>query len=232
MLERTVFTIILAYLLIVQLFNARLMKPMIKALGRERLYDETIKSAWIFSLLLVALVFLFRVPPESVGLGFAVTVEDIGKWRYFVISCLVIFLLLILYLLMKTSFNLKRFMSRYYQSEIERLLLPRTKKEEKAWTAVSITAGVTEEFIFRGVLLYTLGLYADLSILWLSILGGAIFGLAHAYQGIRGILITGLLGWTFGYLYLTIGVLWPLMLIHILLDLIAGPVYVSDSETG
>ncbi|TCI22853.1 CPBP family intramembrane glutamic endopeptidase [Exiguobacterium sp. SL-9] len=231
MLEQAVFTIILMYLLIVQLFNARLMKPMIEALGRGRVYEQTVKSSWGLTLLLLALVFLFNVPPEAVGLGFAPIVGDVRAWKFFFFTTVLISVLLAFYLLVKTSTHLRRKLRPYYDLEIERLLLPRTNIEAKAWGAVSWTAGVTEEFIFRGVLLYTISLYLDVSSPMLAFIGGAMFGLAHAYQGVRGTLVTGLVGWGLGYLYLTMGVLWPVMVVHTLLDLIAGPVHVADSET-
>ncbi|WP_214711340.1 CPBP family intramembrane glutamic endopeptidase [Exiguobacterium sp. s55] len=231
MLEQAVFTIILMYLLIVQLFNARLMKPMIETLGRGRVYEQTVKSSWGLSLLLLALVFLFGVPPDMVGLGFAPVEGDMSAWKFFFFTTILISVLLTFYLLVKTSSRLRRRLRPYYELEIERLLLPRTDIEAKAWSAVSWTAGVTEEFIFRGVLLYTVSLYLDVSSLTLAFIGGALFGLAHAYQGVRGVLVTGIVGWGLGYLYLAMGVLWPVMVVHALLDLIAGPIHVVDSET-
>ncbi|RHB52012.1 CPBP family intramembrane glutamic endopeptidase [Exiguobacterium sp. AM39-5BH] len=231
MLEQVVFTIILMYLLIVQLFNARLMKPMIEALGRDRVYEQTVKSAWGLCLLLIALVFLFQVPLEQVGLGFAPAAGDMRAWKFFFFTTILISGMVAFYLLVKTSPALRRWLRPYYELEIERLILPRTSQEAKAWGAISWTAGVTEEFIFRGVLLYTVTFYIDVPLPWLALVGGAMFGLAHAYQGIRGILVTGIVGWGLGYLYLVMGILWPIMILHALLDLIAGPIHVVDSKT-
>lgn len=231
MLEQLVFTIILVYLLIVQLFNARLMKPMIETLGRSRVYDQTIKSAWGLCLLLLALVFLFQVPPGAVGLGFAPKVGDLHDWKFLFLTSVLISGLLAFYLLVKTSPGLRSRLRPYYELEVERMLLPQTSQELKSWGAVAWTAGVTEEFIFRGVLLYTISLWIDVSSPMLAFIGGVLFGLAHAYQGIRGVLVTGLVGWGLGYLYLAMGILWPVMILHALLDLIAGPIHVAGSKT-
>ncbi len=232
MLERIVFTVILAYLLIIQLFNARLMRSMIASLGRSRVYEEAIKSAWGLTLLLVALVFLFGVPAEAVGLGFMPEATDERAWNYFVLCCVLMGAFSVFYLSVLTSSRLREMLRPHYELEIEKALLPRTADEAKAWKAVSFTAGVTEEFIFRGVLLYTLTLYVDFSDVSLALASGVLFGLAHAYQGVRGIVVTGLLGALFGYVYLVMGVLWPLMVLHMLLDLIAGPIHVDASKTG
>jgi membrane protease YdiL (CAAX protease family) len=45
-----------------------------------------------------------------------------------------------------------------------------------------------------------------------------VFGLAHAYQGATGILVTGVLGLVFGLLYLRSKSLWPLVIAHGLID--------------
>lgn len=232
MLERIVFTVILAYLLIIQLFNARLMKSMITSLGRGRVYEESIKSAWGLSLLLLALVFLFDVPFEAVGLAFMPDAADERAWNYFVFSCVLMGSLFVFYLSVLTSERLRQRLRPHYELEIEKVLLPRTNEEAKAWKAVSFTAGITEEFIFRGVLIYTLTLYVDFSDVWLALASGAMFGLAHAYQGVRGVIVTGSVGFLFGFLFLAMGVLWPIMILHVLLDLVAGPIHVDEPKTS
>lgn len=231
MLEQIVLTILISYLLIVQLFNARLVGPLLHALGRMRVYEETIKSAWALSFVLLALVLLFNIPLEAVGFRFAPMAGDERAWQFFFLSCVLMSLAVVFVLLVKTSSTLKLRLRTYYQMEIEKKLLPHTREEERAWSAVSFTAGVTEEFIFRGVLIYTLSLYSDASPVTLAIVAGLLFGLAHAYQGLVGMVMTGIVGVGFGVLYVAMGVLWPIMVLHVLLDLIAGPVHVvSKSE--
>lgn len=230
MLERLIFTIIISYLLIIQLFNARLIEPMIQSLGRTRVYEQTIKSAWGLSLLLLALLFLFQVPLNSVGINILPPAGESQAWNVFFLSCVLIALLTVLYLLVKTSAKVQERLRPYYELDMEKLLLPRTQEEQKAWTGVSVTAGVTEEFIFRGVLLYTLSLYMDVSNTTLALVGGILFGIAHAYQGVRGVITTGVVGYGLSALYLGMGVLWPVMIIHALLDLIAGPIHVASKN--
>ncbi|MCT4786701.1 CPBP family intramembrane glutamic endopeptidase [Exiguobacterium aestuarii] len=227
MLERLIFTAIIGYMLIVQIFNAKLIRPLIETKGRAWVYDQTVKSAWGLTLLIVALIFLFQVPPSEVGLTFAPETGNEQAWQVFFLSCILVAFTLVFYLLVKTSSKLRRALRPYYELDLEKLLLPRTKNEEQAWSAVSVTAGVTEEFIFRGVLLYTISLYIEVPNLTLALIGGALFGMAHAYQGIKGVVTTGVVGFGLGLLYLGMGVLWPVMVLHALLDLIAGPIHVD-----
>lgn len=227
MLERLIFTAIIGYMLIVQIFNAKLIRPLIETKGRTWVYDQTVKSAWGLTLLIVALIFLFQVPLSEMGLTFSPEPGNEQAWQVFFLSCILVTVTLVFYLLVKTSSRLRGVLRPYYELDLEKLLLPRTKKEEQEWSAVSVTAGVTEEFIFRGVLLYTITLYIDGSNITLALIGGALFGIAHAYQGVKGILTTGIVGFGLGLLYLGMGVLWPVMVLHVLLDLIAGPIHVG-----
>lgn len=230
MLERLVFTVILGYLLVVQLLNARLVEPFILELGRTRVYEQTVRSAWGLTFVLIALVFLFQVPPTAVGLTFSPEAGNERAWRWFFLSCVLISISVVFYLLVKTSPALRERLRPYYQLDLEKLLLPRTEEERKAWTGVSITAGLTEEFIFRGILIYTLTLYIDASDMTLAVIAGVLFGLAHAYQGVRGVLTTGVVGIGLGLLYLGMGVLWPVMVLHVVLDLVAGPIHVGTEN--
>lgn len=54
---------------------------------------------------------------------------------------------------------------------------------------------------------------------WAAIVAsGALFGLAHAYQGPAGIAGTGILGLFQGWVYLRFGRIWPLIIAHALYD--------------
>ncbi|KGQ17931.1 Abortive infection protein [Lysobacter dokdonensis DS-58] len=99
-------------------------------------------------------------------------------------------------------------------------VVPHTRPEVRAFIGVSITAGVCEEFLYRGYFTWALAP-------WLGWWGAAafstlLFALGHAYQGFGGILRTGL----FGALYMvTVAVfdsIWPAIALHILVDVSGG----------
>lgn len=82
------------------------------------------------------------------------------------------------------------------------------------WT----TASFCEEMVFRGFLMNrvaeTLG-FRRFSWVFAALAQAVLFGLVHAYQGIGGILTTGLIGFTFGLLYLVAKRnLWPTIIGH------------------
>lgn len=102
-----------------------------------------------------------------------------------------------------------------------RRLLPRTSTERKVWVLVSISAGLCEEFLYRGWLLSLFS--AALGSVWLGLLiSSIIFGLAHAYQGRSGIIGTGMLGAIFGIVFIVSGSLIPGQLLHTAMDLNNG----------
>ncbi|HJY54119.1 MAG TPA: type II CAAX endopeptidase family protein [Candidatus Udaeobacter sp.] len=85
-----------------------------------------------------------------------------------------------------------------------------------------IGAGFYEEFTFRGFLMQGLAmLFGGNRGAWIvaCVVQGALFGLAHAYQNLLGIAITGTLGVLMGLLVLALGRnLWPVIIGHGLFD--------------
>jgi len=105
--------------------------------------------------------------------------------------------------------------------KLSKRLLPVTLVEYLPYSALAITAGVCEEFVYRG---FVLAAFSRASLpMWLGvILSSALFGLAHAYQGRAGIVSTGLFGVILALGRLGFGSLMPVMMWHAGLDLAAG----------
>ncbi len=99
-------------------------------------------------------------------------------------------------------------------------LLPHDRREMWWWRVLSVTAGICEEVVYRGFLIAVLAAAMNT---WAAVLVAAfIFGLGHAYQGPKGILKTGLVGLVLGGLFALTGSLWAPMLVHAVMDLLAG----------
>ena len=102
-------------------------------------------------------------------------------------------------------------------------LIPRTRREKSYFVATALAAGICEEIVFRGFLLYVLiRIFPELSPFLLAALAGVCFGAAHFYQGIKGVIKTGLLGILFGFLYISTGSLYLCMAVHFLFDISAA----------
>ena len=99
-------------------------------------------------------------------------------------------------------------------------LLPRTAGERRLFTVVGVTAGVCEEWLYRGFFLAVVAASSGgLPEPGLVAVGAAAFGLAHAYQGWAGVVSTGVLGGVMAALYLQTGSLLLPVLLHTAIDL-------------
>jgi hypothetical protein len=100
-------------------------------------------------------------------------------------------------------------------------LLPQTTGEIALWVAVSITAGVCEEAVYRGYLQRQFASLAK-SVPAGIILSGLVFGAAHSYQGLRRASMIGLMGIMAGILAYWRRSVRPGMIAHVLQDLLGG----------
>jgi len=99
-------------------------------------------------------------------------------------------------------------------------MLPTTRAGRRGWAALSVTAGITEEVTYRGLVILTLATLlptADPRVV--VVLAAVLFGAAHLYQGWTGMLATGVAGAALAGLYLGTGSLVVPMALHVLIDL-------------
>jgi CAAX protease family protein len=100
-------------------------------------------------------------------------------------------------------------------------LLPRTALERIAWVLVSVTAGFSEELVFRGYLQRQFSAWTGRP--WIAwMMQGALFGIAHGYQGLLACMKIALFGLTYGALALWRRSLRPGMIGHAATDILAG----------
>jgi len=98
------------------------------------------------------------------------------------------------------------------------ILVPATHAERRWAVAASISAGLCEELVFRGVLIMA-GIAAGWPPIVAALASSVLFGLAHLYQGRLGIGLTAVAGLAMTYFLLPTGsLLFPIVL-HILIDL-------------
>lgn len=98
-------------------------------------------------------------------------------------------------------------------------MLPRTKKEKWLFSLLSLSAGVCEEILYRGFMVFLLqGILPDVPIYLIALISVVIFGLGHFYQGMQGIITTGVFGAVLMCLFLVTGSLIPGIVLHFLAD--------------
>lgn len=76
-------------------------------------------------------------------------------------------------------------------------ILPRSWLEIGLWIAVSISAGICEEIVFRGYFQKQLAAYTG-SVAVAVVLQGILFGVGHSYQGLKQMTLISVLGILYG----------------------------------
>jgi len=102
---------------------------------------------------------------------------------------------------------------------IERLM-PRTDQESRWFAGLSLTAGLCEELLYRGYLIWYLT--SVMALLPAVVVASVVFGAGHSYQGPKGVAVTTMVGLFMSGVYVLTGSLFASMLIHALMDLYAG----------
>ena len=99
-------------------------------------------------------------------------------------------------------------------------LMPHDVRELMQFQTVAVTAGICEELLFRGFLIWYVANFTGL--VQAALISSACFGLGPAYQGPRYVVVTGLVGAFFAAVYAISGSIVLPMLIHVLMDLYSG----------
>lgn len=107
-----------------------------------------------------------------------------------------------------------------FQSLAERLF-PQSPIETLLYTALALTAGICEEFLYRGFAMAALK-HAGAPSWAVVAVSSILFGLAHLYQGRGGLISTLFIGAVFGIARIKYDSLVPVVFWHIAIDAVAG----------
>jgi len=98
-------------------------------------------------------------------------------------------------------------------------LIPTTGRERLIFAAVAISAGICEEIVFRGWLLYFLHAPIGITGSMLVLFAALLFGLCHIYQGPTGVFGATGAGVLLTGVYVVTGTLLVPIVLHALIDL-------------
>lgn len=183
---------------------------------RVRLYRQTVLVEWVFFALLIAAWFDFGRP--IAGLGFVMPGGP-GFWSGVAFCIALVGYLLYSWRSVKKASATDK--ARHAES-LRNLVIfvPHTRRELHNFYAVSVTAGIVEEIVYRGFVIWYLGQYMPV---WAAVVASSVaFGLGHSYQGAGGALRAGLAGFALGALYIVSGSIWLPIVAHALLDVLQG----------
>jgi membrane protease YdiL (CAAX protease family) len=177
-------------------------------------YWQTLTRGWLVAIVVVAVWYRTGRPLGTLGLDWPIGTR--GIWGFGFDALLAVVSAMQLARLPQ----LARKSPEKARAVLERLkITPRTKTQLLVFLAVAVTAGVWEELLYRGFLMWFLAPRG----LAVAVIGSSlIFGLGHAYQGGRGMLVTAGVGLAFALAYAATASLWWLMLAHALIDIHGG----------
>lgn len=187
-----------------------------QAFPRIRFYRQTAVVEWLFLALLLAAWFDFGRPLAD--LGFVMSGGP-GFWAGAAVCAAMTAYLVYSWRGATQATNEDK--TRYAESFGNLIrYMPQTKSELNNFYAVSLTAGIVEEIVYRGFVIWYLSQYMPV---WGAVLVSSLaFGLGHSYQGVSGALRVSLVGLAFGALYVVTGSIWLPIIAHILLDVLQG----------
>jgi len=88
---------------------------------------------------------------------------------------------------------------------------------------VAASAGICEEFLYRGYALSIIGSMTG-SLIVGAVLSSVAFGIGHAYQGKTGVIGATITGFLYACVFLVTGSLYPCMLGHFIQDMAGAAV--------
>jgi membrane protease YdiL (CAAX protease family) len=187
----------------------------ISSLERLSLYASTIAFQWVFAGVAAWRAWAHGLRAADLG----ITISDPRRIGIAAAAGAILFSAL-------QWVNLRRMSrirpaSRGTLPRLAQLILPRTDVEKLVYFALAVTAGVCEEFLYRGFAMAAFtraGLPA-----WAAIgVTAALFGLAHLYQGRSGVVATLTFGIVFGAARIAYDSLVPVVIWHATVDLLGG----------
>lgn len=183
---------------------------------RMHLYRNTIFSHWVLLILCVLTWAWAERDWQLLGLG--ITTD--ASFLLAAVLTLAGIVLLIMQLTQVTRADqetIDRFGGRFGRIA---LLVPQNAAELTRFYGVSLTAGIVEELLWRGYLMWYLLQFMPL---WAAAVVSAVgFGLAHGYQGLDQVPRVTLVGAVFVVLYMLTGSIWLSVVLHTAVDVLQG----------
>jgi len=187
-----------------------------------KFYHETIFWSWIPVILIFLLLLISGISVDSIGIKWIqIDTSSLSTWViYPTIGFYIFYLLYNIYLIIIFKSNKKsRAKATKSIPDDFKWFFPITQREKRVWSLVSISAGITEEIVYRGYFFYALAIFfPNLSLIYILLITTLIFGIGHIYLG-KEVIKSTILGLIFGIFYIVFDSVIPVIIIHITQDL-------------
>lgn len=192
-----------------------LAKPRVEPGERLSLYFSTIAFQWIAAAVAAWRAWAHGYTATQLGLTIP------GRFKLFAITtCGAVAIFVLQWLNLRRMGRSTSPLRGPIQALAERIL-PQSAMEVIPFLALALTAGICEEFLYRGFGMAAIS-RASLPSVVVILLSSVLFGLAHLYQGRAGFVSTMVLGILFGISRIALGSLLPVIVWHVAVDVVAG----------
>ena len=199
--------------------NRLLHNPGLSSADRLSLYRSTIFFQWIIVAIVAWRSSSGMMSAEELG------IEAPDPWRVVLASLVLTAVLSSIQVVSLRQITRMPERQRGSLFAITEKIMPRTPTELRVYTGLAFTAGVSEEFLYRG---FVFGAFARIfanvgfSVAAAAVLSSVWFSLAHIYQGRRGLITTFVVGIVFTSARIWSQSLIPPAIAHFGVDLAAG----------
>ena len=183
---------------------------------RIKHYAQTIM--WLWGLALPVLVLWATSGRDWSDLGFQIEAGTVAIVGWALAGLIAAFFTYQLAVVIYSPSVRQQFRDGLAKDSISSNFLPQTDAERRIFNLMGISAGISEEIIFRGYLIWTLSLFMPLSIA--AVVALLVFTLLHLYQGANKLPVIFITGGLATLVFVLSGSLWPAIAMHIFVDVI------------
>jgi len=185
--------VIVAFSILPQLVHSPLQPEQVSSAGAGRMFLYV--ATMIYELLMLAWIWVFC------RLLYGVPLREIigGRWNRFSDFLIDVASALLFWGAVIALLAFAHFVLHFSGAEAAKSMLPTTLKEMCVFVALAVLAGFCEEIIFRGYFMRQFTAWTR-SVVAGVVLQAILFGLAHGYQGWKGMLVISVYGSFFGIL--------------------------------
>jgi len=227
-----IFLIIMVYL-VRNFFRHRAMSKRMDA-GEDGIllgeYKDTLIILWGGTVLVMALWFWSGRTLQDMGIFFDLSIANLIGWA--VVAAISAFLGLQVVQISRSPDAAETIRNHLRDEPGVLRIMPKTPQEYSRFKFLSVTAGITEEIIFRAYLIWFFSLW--LPVWWAALCALVIFVGAHLYQeSARSLIKVAAVGGALTVLYVWSGSLLTAIVLHAVIDLASGAsVWRAMQQTG
>lgn len=187
-----------------------------ESVNRSQLYRNTIIGHWILFFIGMAVWAGAARPWSAIGFGL-----QLDLWFALAAALTILGIVVLIQQIRRVSSatqeDIDGIRERFGRLSV---MIPQNGNELARFYGLSITAGIVEEVLWRGFLIWYLSQFMPV---WGAALVSTIgFGLAHAYQGLSHLPQITAVGGVFAALYIISGSIWLPIILHAAVDILQG----------